>query len=248
MSDLPTGYAQLDTLTGGLHRIDVLLVATSPPTDGISLALSIALHAATISQRGVGLLNLSMNKVLAMQRLLAMHAGIDQHRLRAGQLKEDERQRALVSAKELSRIRLWMDDPVDLSLIDLRRRSRHFVDAHHVSLIVIDDLPRPRSSASGAPLEQRLQEAGEVSQFLRTLARELGIPVIACAPLAQPVRLPRRTTSQRHGLRCRPGSKGVGHFLFFSREESPGIRHTSAFRVSMTQEGSGLISELSLSG
>lgn len=248
MSTLPTGYAPFDTLTGGLHRIDVLLVATSPPTDGISLALSIALHAATISQRGVGLLSCSMNKVQAMQRLLAMHAGIDLHCVRTGQLKEDERQRAMAAAKELSGIRLWMDDPADLSLTDLRQRSRRFVVAHHVSLIVIDDLPCPRSSASGAPLEQRLQEAGEVGQFLRSLAHDAGIPVIACAPLAQAVRLSRWHASQRHRLHLHPRLLGAGHFLFLSREESPGIRHTSAFRVSMTREDSGLISELSLSG
>ena len=248
MSDLPTGYAQFDTLTGGLHRIDILLVVTSPATDGISFALSIALHAATNFRRSVGLLSCSMNRVQATQRLLAMHAGIDLHRLRSGQLQDDEREQAVAAARELSGTRLWMDDPADLSLGELRRRSLRLVDAHRISLMVIDDLSHHRSCASWAPLEQRLQEAGEVGQFLRSLARESGIPVVACAPLAHAVRLPWRTTLQRPGLHRKPRLQGAGHFLFLSREQSPGIRHTSTFRVSMTQEGSGLISELSLSG
>jgi replicative DNA helicase len=247
MSDLPTGYAQFDTVTGGLHRIDVLLVATSPPSDGISLALSIALHAATVSRRGVGLLSLSMNKVQAMQRLLAMHAGIEQHRLRTGQLEEDERQRAIAAAKELSGIRLWMDDPAGLSLTELRRRSRRLVDAYCVSLLVIDDLSLLGSGGAGALLERQLQEAGEVGHHLRSLAHESGIPVIACVPLAQPIRLPRRGSLQRPDPHGRSRTKWTRHFLFLSREEPPETRHTSAFSVSMTQARSGLITELSLS-
>ncbi|HEY6540964.1 MAG TPA: DnaB-like helicase C-terminal domain-containing protein [Ktedonobacteraceae bacterium] len=247
MPGLSTGYTQFDTLTGGLQHIDVLMVATSPSSDGVSLALSIALHVATTSQRGVGLLCLTMNKVRITQCLLAMHAGIDKHRLRAGQLKDDEWQRVMVAAQELSRIKLWMDDPSDLCLTELRRRSRRLVDAHRISLIVIDDLSRIRSSTIGAPLEQQLQGAGEVNHGLRSLAHESGIPVIACAPLAYPVKLPRRGTSQRHNLHGRSRTMGARHFLFLSREEPPETRHTSTFPISLTQERSGLITKLSLS-
>jgi replicative DNA helicase len=90
MSELLTGYRQFDTITGGLQQADVITVATSPPGDGIGLALSIALNVASARWHRVGLFALSLNRYRISQSLLAMRAGILQHQVRTGQMSAEE--------------------------------------------------------------------------------------------------------------------------------------------------------------
>lgn len=247
MPDLLTGYTQFDTLTGGLLHADVLMVATSPPRDGVGLALSIALNIASDSRHRVGLFGLAMNKYQVAQCLLAMSTGIDQHRFRTGQVNAEEWQRVKEAARELSLINLWIDDLGCFSAVELRHRSRHLVEMHHVSLIVIDDLSLLQYGPAAASFENRLLEIGKVGQSLHMLARELGVPIIVCIPMAHAVASFQLKASKGIDLPSPARTKGVAHFLFLSRGDSSQIMRTGIFTIFMTQARSGLVTELMLS-
>ncbi len=247
MPDLLTGYTQFDTLTGGLLHADVLVVATSPPRDGVGLALSIALNVARDSQHRVGLVGLAMNKYQVTQCLLAMRTGIDQHRFRIGQVKAEEWQRVKEAARELSSINLWIDDPGYLRAIELRQRSHQLVQTHHVSLLVIDDIFLLQYGPADASFENQLLEIGKVGRSLHLLAHELGVPVIVCMPLAHDVASSWQKASQENELPSQTRTKRLAHFLFLSRGDPSQIVRTGIFTLFMTQERSGLVTELTLS-
>src|SRR5579885_20440 len=247
MPDLLTGYHQFDTLTGGLLHADVLMVATSPPRDGVELALSIALNVASDSRHRVGFVGLALNKYQVAQCLLAMRSGIDQHRLRTGQVKAEEWQRVKEAARELSRINLWIDDPGYLRAVELHQRSHQLVAVHCVSLIVIDDISLLRYGTADASFANRLLEIGKVGRSLQMLARELGVPVVVCIPMAHTVASSWHQASQGNDLSDQARTKGAAHFLFLSRGDSSQIVRTGIFTIFMTQERSGLVTELMLS-
>ncbi len=246
MSELLTGYRQFDTITGGLQQADVLTVATSPPGDGVGLALSIALNVASARRHRVGLFALSLNRHRISQCLLAMRAGILQHQVRTGQMNAEERQRVTAAARELSTAGLWIDGSGDPKAVELLQRSRQLVETRCISLIVIDDISLLQSGPLSAPRDKLPQGTGWVEYYLRTLARELGVALIACAPLAYHVTSSGCKASQRENPRNSDRTRSLVHALFLSREESPQKRRTDIFPVFMTQERSGLVTELSL--
>lgn len=246
MPELLTGYSQLDTITGGLRQADVLTVATFPPGDGIGLALSIALNVISVRRHRVGLFALSLNRYHTSQSLLAMRAGILQQQMRTGQMNAEEWQRVRAAARELSMTGLWIDGSDDLKAVELSRRSRQLVETRRISLIVIDDISHLRQGPLSAPGGKLTQEVGWVEHYLRALARELGIALIACAPLTQ--RIARfEHKSQRENTRLRDRTKGPTHVLFLCREESHQGRHTAVYPVFTKREHSGLVTDLMVS-
>ena len=180
---VPTGYVDLDRLTGGLQRSDLIILAARPSVGKTALALGMAYGAAIQHKRTVGLFSLEMSADQLVQRLLATETGIDSHRLRLGQIDDAEWDRISRAFGKLSEANVFIDDSAALSVMDVRTKARRLQAEHGVDLIVIDYLQLMSSKRT----DNRVQEISEISRGLKQLARELNVPVVALSQLSRAV-------------------------------------------------------------
>ncbi len=219
MRGVPTGFQNLATFMGGLQGADLVIIATPSSASQTSLALYMALHGATTNQHGVGLFSLAMNKHHVVQRLLAMHTGIDLHRLRIGWITDEERTLVTTSMKMLSKAHVWIDDTADPSLVQLRQRARQLVEMHPIALMMVDNLHLLRPSVHGKQHENRFQELGEIHRSLKALAAELNIPVVVFAPIACAVASRHSKSPKRSDQGESSQEEAIDHVLFLYRDE-----------------------------
>jgi replicative DNA helicase len=179
----PTGYHDMDALTGGLQRSDLIILAARPSQGKTSLALSVAYNAAYLANLTVGIFSLEMSRDQLVHRILAMHTGIDMQRLRLGNLRSDELSLAFEGMGELSDIPLYIEDSAGLSIAEVRAKARRLKAESGLDLLMIDYL----QLMSGRRTENRVQEVSEISRGLKALARELDVPVIALSQLSRAV-------------------------------------------------------------
>jgi replicative DNA helicase len=180
---LPTGFRDLDQLTGGLQRSDLIILAARPGVGKTSLVMSIAHNVAMQYQGTVGIFSLEMSREQLVQRLLSMETSIDTHRLRLGQLREEEMERVISAMGRLAAVPIYIEDTAGLSIMDVRSRARRLQARAGVDLIIIDYLQLMQGHRS----ENRVQEVSEISRGLKALARELNVPVIALSQLSRAV-------------------------------------------------------------
>ena len=185
LSGLTTGFADLDTITGGLQRSDLIIIAGPPSIGKTSFALSIALHVLLEEHRSIGLFSLEANKKQVIERLLSMEAHLDQRLLRSLELENDDRTRLEEASAHLREAKLWIDDTANLSTTQLHDKAHHIVKHCGVELLIVDYVHLMLSSINDKRHENRVQEIGEISRSLKALARELDIPVLALAQLSR---------------------------------------------------------------
>jgi replicative DNA helicase len=181
---VPTGYPDLDALTGGLQPSDLIIIGARPSQGKTSLALSLAYNVALLASQGVGIFSLEMSRDQLVQRLLSMHTGIDLQRLRMGNLRGDEMNLAFEGMGVLSELPIYVDDSPGLSIGELRAKARRMCNEQDIRLLIIDYL---QLMAGGKRAENRVQEVSEISRGLKGLARELNMPVIALSQLSRNV-------------------------------------------------------------
>ena len=184
---VPTGFTDLDRLTGGLQKSDLIILAARPAVGKTSLSLSLAHNSAIKHQRSIAIFSLEMSKEQLVQRLLSMDAGVDQQRLRTGWIEDDDWERIIYSMGTLSEANIWIDDTAGISTVEMRSKARRLQAEHGIDLIIVDYLQLMQSSVSGKRNENRVQEISEISRNLKGLARELDIPVLALAQLSRAV-------------------------------------------------------------
>ncbi len=180
---VPTGFADLDKLTGGLQKSDLIIIAARPAVGKSALGLGIAYNAAVRHQRTIALFVLEMSAEQIVQRILAMETGIDSHRLRMGHIDDGEWTSVTRAFGRLSEAQIFIDDSASLSIMDVRSKSRRLHAERGIDLIIIDYLQLMTSGKS----ENRVQEISQISRSLKGLARELDVPVIALAQLSRAV-------------------------------------------------------------
>jgi replicative DNA helicase len=183
VAGVPTGYTDLDELTGGLQPSDLIILAARPSVGKTSLALSLAYNVAYTANNTVGVFSLEMSRDQLVQRMLSMHTGIDMQRLRTGTLRADELNLALEGMGVLSELPIYIEDTPGLSISEVRSKARRLAAEAGVSLIMIDYL----QLMSGKRSDNRVQEVSEISRGLKALARELNVPVIALSQLSRAV-------------------------------------------------------------
>jgi replicative DNA helicase len=198
---VPTGFADLDRLTGGLQKSDLLVLAARPGLGKTSLALSLAHNATVRFQRSVAIFSLEMSKEQLAQRLLSMDAGIDQQRLRTGWIEDDEWDRIVIARDTLEEASIWIDDTASISTTELRSKARRLQAQEGVDLIIIDYLQLMQATIGGKRNENRVQEISEISRSLKALARELNVPVLALAQLSRAVESRQSKVPQLSDLR-----------------------------------------------
>jgi replicative DNA helicase len=181
---VPTGFIDLDRLLGGLQKSDLIIVAARPGIGKTSLLLSMALTAARKHNQRVAIFSLEMSAEQLVQRLIASETGIDQHRLRMGDLHDDDWPLFMEATGRLSEAKVWIDDTPSLTSLQMRTKCRRLYAEHGLDLIIIDYLQLMQGDFRS---ENRVQEISNISRNLKSLARELNVPVMAAAQLSRAV-------------------------------------------------------------
>jgi len=185
---VPTGFTMLDRLLGGMQKSDLIILAARPAMGKTSLCLSIAQNAAKRHGTRVAFFSLEMSNDQLVQRLLAMETAIDSHRLRLGTIHEEEWPILLEAANMLANTQIFIDDTPAASVTDIRTKARRLYAEDGLDLIIIDYMQlMTGQSGGGGRNENRQQEISYISRSLKTLARELNVPVIALSQLSRAV-------------------------------------------------------------
>jgi replicative DNA helicase len=180
---VPTGFVDLDQLTGGFQNSDLIILAARPGVGKTSLSLGLA-HAAAQAGKVVALFNLEMPAEQLVQRLLSMETGIDSHRLRLGHINDEEWESISRAFGKLAELQIFIDDTPGISIMELRSKARRLQAERGLDFIQIDYLQLMSGSKRG---DNRVQEVSEISRGLKGLARELNIPVLSMAQLSRSV-------------------------------------------------------------
>ena len=180
---VPTGFTDLDKLTGGLQRSDLLILAARPSMGKTAFALGMAHGAAVQHGKKVGVFSLEMSAEQLVQRLLSTETGVDSHRLRLGRIDDGEWDRISRAFGRLAEAQIYIDDSANASVMDVRSKARRLQAEQGLDLIIVDYL----QLMSGRRTDNRVQEISEISRGLKGLARELNIPVVALSQLSRAV-------------------------------------------------------------
>ena len=181
---LPTGFADLDKLLSGLQPSDLIVVAARPGVGKTSLVLSIAQYMAVEQKKCVALFSLEMSAQQVAQRLISAETGIDSQRLRVGKIRDHEFEEIARAIGLLSDTALYIDDTPAISTMELRTKARRLATERQLDTVIVDYLQLMRS---GIRTENRVQEISYISRALKSLARELMVPVIAVSQLSRAV-------------------------------------------------------------
>lgn len=180
VTGLPTGYADLDRDTSGLHPGQLVIIAGRPSMGKTAFAMNIAEHVSCDQKKTVAVFSMEMPVHELMLRALASRSRVSQTRLRNGNIQSSDWGRLNNGMGELSESLLYIDDSPALSPLELRSRARKLKKEHGLDLIVVDYLQLMQVPGSGG---NRVGEISEISRSLKTLAKELSIPVIALSQL-----------------------------------------------------------------
>ncbi len=194
VTGVPTGFADIDKMTTGLQKGDLCIVAARPAMGKTSWVLNVAQTAAIEHNVPVAIFSLEMGKEQLVQRLLCAEGRVDNQRLRRGQLSADEYQRLAAAAGHLNTAPLWIDDSPGSTVLEMRAKARRLKAETDIGLLVIDYM---QLMAGHGRAESRVQEVSEISRGLKSLARELEVPVVALSQLS---RAPEQRTDRRPQL------------------------------------------------
>lgn len=180
---VPTGFQDLDQLTGGFQKSDLIIMAARPGVGKTSMSLGLAYNAAQHGKT-VAIFNLEMPAEQLVQRLLAMETGIDSHRLRLGHIDDDEWEAISRAFGKLSEAKIYIDDTPGIGIMELRSKARRLQAERGLDFVQVDYLQLMQGSRRG---DNRVQEVSEISRGLKGLARELNVPVLSLAQLSRSV-------------------------------------------------------------
>jgi len=246
---VPTGFTDLDRLTGGLQKSDLIVLAARPGVGKSSLALSLAHNAAIKHQISIAIFSLEMSKEQLAQRLLSMDASIDQQRLRTGWIEEDEWERIVYAVDTLSEANIWIDDTAGISTMEMRSKARRLQAEHGVDLIIVDYLQLMQATIGGKRNENRVQEISEISRSLKGLARELNIPILALAQLSRAVESRQSKVPQLSDLR-ESGSieqdSDIVMFIYRDDVYNPESERKNIADIIIAKHRNGPVGEISL--
>ena len=180
ITGVPTGFTDLDYLTSGFQRSDLIILAARPSMGKTAFALNIARNTAVETNTAVALFSLEMSKEQLTMRMLCAEARVDSHRLRGGFLSNDDWTNITQAASVLSEAPVYIDDSADLTALDVRAKARRLKMDNQLGLVIIDYLQLMQGRRN---TERRDLEISEISRSLKALAKELDVPVIALSQL-----------------------------------------------------------------
>ncbi len=184
ITGLETHYADLDELTSGFQKSDLIIVAARPSMGKTSFAMNIAENATIEDAKTVAVFSLEMSKEALLQRMLCSVARVDSHKFRTGSLWQDDMHKIAQAVEKLSQAPMFIDDTPGITVSEMRAKSRRLLQSHgSLDMIVVDYLQL--MSGGGKRYENRTQEVSAISRGLKALAKELAVPVVALSQLSR---------------------------------------------------------------
>ncbi|MEJ9226208.1 MULTISPECIES: replicative DNA helicase [Priestia] len=185
ITGIPTGFSDLDRMTAGFQRNDLIIVAARPSVGKTAFALNIAQNVATKTDENVAIFSLEMGAQQLVMRMLCAEGNIDAQRLRTGSLTADDWGKLTMAMGSLSNAGIYIDDTPGIRVGEIRSKCRRLKQEGGLGMILIDYLQLIQGN--GRSGENRQQEVSEISRALKSLARELEVPVIALSQLSRGV-------------------------------------------------------------
>ena len=183
LTGLSTGFRDLDQMTSVLQKTDLIIIAARPSMGKTALCLTVAQNAAILEKAVVAVFSLEMSKEQLVMRMLSSEARVDAHRFRTGYLTRDEWGRLAESIGVLSEARIFIDDTPGISVLEMRAKTRRLAtEQKQLDLIVVDYMQLMSGSKR---TESRQQEVSQISRELKSLAKEMNVPVIALSQLSR---------------------------------------------------------------
>ena len=180
MSGVPTGFADLDDLTNGLHPGQMIIIAARPAVGKSTLALDFARAAAIKSKLATVFFSLEMSRTEIVMRLLSAEAGVQLGSIRGGKMNDEDWRRVVNKTPMISESPLYIDDSPNLTMMEIRAKARRLKQRHDLKMVIIDYM---QLMSSGKKVESRQLEVSEFSRQIKLLAKELELPVIALSQL-----------------------------------------------------------------
>jgi replicative DNA helicase len=184
ITGLATHYTDLDEMTSGFQRADLIIIAGRPSMGKTAFAMNIAENAAIEDQKVVGMFSLEMSREALLLRLLCSRARVDSHKMRTGSLWRDDMTKVVHAMDELAHAPIFIDDTPGIVLSEMRAKARRLKQSQgKLDLLIVDYLQL--MSGGGKRFENRTQEVSAISRGLKGLAKELNVPVIALSQLSR---------------------------------------------------------------
>ena len=180
-----TGYRDLDNMTAGLQKSDLIILAARPAMGKTTLVTNLAYNVATIEKNPVLFFSLEMSKEQLVDRMLADASGVDSWNIRTGNLSDEDFAKLSEAMGEMAEAPIYIDDTPGLSVLEMRTKARRIAHENQLGLIIVDYLQLMQ--ANGNHNGNRVQEVSEISRGLKLIARELNVPLIALSQLSRSV-------------------------------------------------------------
>ena len=197
LTGISTGYYDLNDITSGLQKSELIVIAARPSMGKSSLVLNIAEHAGTKEKKPTLIFSMEMSAQQVAQNMLCSTAKIDAHLLRTGKLDDNQFSNLSLAMGDLSESEIYIDDTPGLGLLELRAKARRLKLQHNIQMIIVDYLQLMEARKA----ENRQQEISSISRGLKALARELEVPVIAVSQLNRSVETREGHTPRMSDLR-----------------------------------------------
>jgi replicative DNA helicase len=180
-----TGWRDLDNMTAGLQRSDLIILAARPAMGKTTMVTNLAYNVATVAKQPVLFFSLEMSKEQLVDRMLADASGVDAWNIRTGNLSDDDFSKLSEAMGEMAEAPIFIDDTPGVSVLEMRTKARRAAHEQPLGLIIVDYLQLMQGS--GRDNGNRVQEVSEISRGLKLIARELNVPVIALSQLSRSV-------------------------------------------------------------
>jgi replicative DNA helicase len=182
VTGVDTGFADLNRITAGFHKDELVIVAARPSMGKTAICLNIAQHVGLKTDMSVGFFSMEMSKESLVMRILCADANIDVKSVRTGFVSDRDLERLRLSAERLSRAKIFLDETPALTLLEMKAKARRLSMEHHLDIVFIDYIQLMRA---GGRFENRNQEMSHISRSLKELAKELHIPVVGISQLSR---------------------------------------------------------------
>ncbi len=232
---VPTGFEHLDAKTGGFQPSDLIIIGGRPGLGKTSLALNIVWHAAVTGGKTCAVFSLEMTELQVVQRLISMTAEIDGNRMRRGRLSEKEFESINAASNQLQRAAIFIEESSRLTVTDILAKSRRLQADRGLDLVVVDYLQLIEGAGGN---EGRVQEVAVITRALKSIARELEVPLVALSQLSRQIET-RGTEPMLSDLRESGSIEADADLVLFLWQKDRKDRDESVVRLKLAKHRNG---------